>query len=191
MEYIAVIILGAAVFGLCFLVDKGFTKLFRSQAQHRSGLAVRLNKRYGSFGLILAVLGVAAVFMGINNPGEWILIAGGCLVIVIGIGLTVYYMTFGVFYNEDSFIYTTFGKASKTYFYKDIKAQKLYNNQGHTLIELQLNDGNVIHLQSNMTGVYPFMDHAFEVWCQQNGYKKEDCGFHSPENSCWFPPVED
>lgn len=190
MEYIAVIIVAALVFGVCWLIDRGFTKLFRSQAQHRSGLAVRLNKHYGSIGLILAVLGLAAVFMGINNPDEWIMIAGGCLIIVIGIGLVVYYMTFGVFYNEDSFILTTFGNRSKTYFYKDIKAQQLYNNQGHTLIELQLTDGNVIHLQNNMTGAYAFLDYAFEAWCRQTGRKKEECGFYDPNNSCWFPPVE-
>ena len=47
MEYLAVIIFAALVFGLCFLVDKGFTKLFRNQAQHHSGQAVRLNKKYG------------------------------------------------------------------------------------------------------------------------------------------------
>mgnify|MGYP003303651866 CR=1 FL=1 len=34
MEYLAVIIVAAVVFGLCFLVDKAFVKLFRSQAQH-------------------------------------------------------------------------------------------------------------------------------------------------------------
>lgn len=188
MEYVAVIIVAALVFGVCFLIDKGFTKLFRSQAQHKSGLAVRLNKRYGSIGLILAVLGLAAVFTGLSD--SWVLIAGGCLLIVVGIGLVVYYMTFGVFYNEDSFILTTFGKKSTTYYYKDIKAQQLYNNYGHTLIELHMTDGRAVQLQDSMNGTYAFLDHAFAAWLRQTGKQEADCTFHDPANSCWFPPVE-
>ena len=190
MEYLAVIIVAAAVFGVCFLVDKAFTKLFRSQAQHRSGLAVRLNKRYGSIGLIIAVLGVAAVFLGLGGQEGWVLPAGGGVLIVVGIGLVVYYMTFGVFYDADSFILTRFGKSSVTYMYKDIQSQQLFNNQGHTLIELYLTDGDTLQLQSNMTDVYPFLDHAFEAWCRQTGRKVEECSFYDPSNSCWFPPVE-
>ena len=190
MEYVAVILIAAVVFGVCFLVDKAFVKLFRSQTQHRSGLAVRLSKRYGSIGLILAVLGIAAVFMGINGAEGWVLPVGGGLLIAVGVGLVVYYMTFGVFYDKESFILTTFGKGDATYRYRDIQAQQLYNNQGHILIELYLEDGNVLQLQSNMTGVYPFLDHAFEAWCRQRGCKAEECGFYDPSNSRWFPPVE-
>ena len=65
MVYVAVILVAAAVFGVCFLVDKGFTKLFRSQSQHYSGTAVRLNKKYGSIGLILAVFGIGAILTGL------------------------------------------------------------------------------------------------------------------------------
>ena len=189
MEYLAVLIIAALVFGVCFLVDKAFTRLFRSQAQHMSGLAVRLNKRYGSFGLIMSVLGLAAVFMGINNADSLVLLAGGGILVLVGIGLVVYYMTFGVFYDEDSFIVMRFGKSNVTYRYQNIQAQQLYNNQGHTLIELYLEDGNTVQLQSNMTDVYPFLDHAFAAWCRQKGITKEECSFHDAANSCWFPPV--
>ena len=105
MEFVAVIVVAAAVFGLCYLIDKGFTKLFRSQAQHRSGMSVRLNKRYGSIGLLLAVLGVAAVFAGINSGEGWILPAGGGIIIVTGAFLVAYYIAYGVFYDENSWIY--------------------------------------------------------------------------------------
>ena len=46
MEYIAVLVVAAAVFGICYLVDKGFTRMFRSQAQHMSGTAVRVALHY-------------------------------------------------------------------------------------------------------------------------------------------------
>ncbi len=181
----AVIIMAALVFGVCFLIDKGFTKLFRNQAQHHSGLAVRLNKKYGSIGLILFVLGLGAVFAGLND--SWLLIAGGCLILTVGIGLVVYYMTFGVFYDEDSFILTTFGKKSTTYYYRDIKSQQLFNSYGSIIIELYMSDGRSVGLQAGMTGVYPFLDKAFSAWCRQKGIDPAACDFHDPQNSLWFP----
>ena len=187
-EMLAVLILAALVFGICFLVDKGFTKLFRNQNQHHSGTAVRLNKRYGSIGILVGVLGVAALFSGLTQGA--VLIVGGCVLIVTGIGLTVYYMTFGVFYDEESLLYTTFGKRSVTYRYKDIVGQQLYNNAGNILIELHMADGRAIALPSTMTGVYAFMDTAFAGWLRQPGKRQEDCSFYAPENSCGFPPVE-
>lgn len=188
MEYVFVILVAAATFGVMFLIDKGFTKLFRSQQEHKSGLAVRLSKRYGSIGLILAVLGVAAIFAGFTQG--WILSAGGGLLTVVGIGLVVYYMTFGVFYAEERFIVTTFGRKSTTYYYKDIVSQQLYNSYGNIIIELHLRDGRAVQLQSNMEGVYPFLDKAYAKWLQQTGRREEDCPFHDPQNSCWFPPME-
>lgn len=189
MEFVAVLIVAALVFGLCYLIDKGFTKLFRSQQQHMSGTAVRLSKKYASIGLILVVLGLAAVFTGLEQ--EKILLVGGTLLILVGIGLVVYYMTFGVFYDNDSFILTTFGKKSKTYRYSDIQSQQLYNNYGSILIELHLSDGRSVQLQSGMDGAYTFLDKAFMAWLRQTGRRQEDCPFYDPDNSCWFPPVED
>ena len=188
MKIVPVIIIAAAVFGVCFLADKGFSKLFRSQAQHASGLAVRLNKRYGSIGLLLVVLGLAAIFTGL--PADWVLIVGGAVVVLMGIALVVYYMNYGVFYNEDSFLFMRLGKPNVTYYYKDITAQQLYNNQGHLLIELHMADGNTIQLQSTMNGCYAFMDYAFFAWLKQTGRTEADCPFYDPRNSCWFPPVK-
>ena len=187
MGLVTILIICAVVFGLCYLVDKGFTKLFRSQAQHFSGKAVRLSKRYGSIGLLLAVIGLIAAFMGI--PEDWVLMAGGALVVLMGVGLVVYYMNYGVFYDDSSFLFMSLGKKNKTYYYNAIRGQQLYNNQGHLLIELHMSDGNTVQLQSTMDGCFAFMDHAFEAWLKQTGRRKEDCPFYDPDNSCWFPPV--
>ncbi len=187
-EFVAVILVAAAVFGVCFLIDKGFTKLFRSQSQHHSGKAVRLNKRYGSIGLILAVFGVAVLFAGL--PDNWLFIISSFLIMAVGIGLVVYYMTFGVFYDEESFVLTTFGKKSTTYQYRDIAGQQLYvTTGGGVVIEVYMGDGRTFQLQSTMIGVYDFMDKAFFAWLRQTGKRQEDCEFYDPENSCWFPPV--
>lgn len=190
MEFVAVIIIAALTFGVCFLADKGFQKLFRSQAQHHSGLAVRLNKKYGAFGLILVVLGLAAVFAGL--PGDWVLMVGGGIVICIGVFLVVYYMTYGIFYDADGFVYTTFGKKSVTYQYNQIRSQQLYVvTGGNVTVELHMADGSAVQVQLQLNGAEDFMNKAHTGWCRQKGIRQEDCDFYDPENSCWFPKTED
>ena len=182
--------MAAVVFGVCYLFDKGFEKIFRSQAQHYSGLSVRLNKRYAAFGAILIALGVAALFTGLSSGA--LLIVCGSLIILLGAGLVIYYATFGVFYDDDSFILTTFGKRSATYRYRQIKGQRLYLIQGGSVVvELHMEDGRSVSLQSAMTGAYDFLDHAFLRWCRETGRDAESCDFHDTANHLWFPTLED
>ena len=190
MNLITIVLVAAVTFGVCWLFDKGYTNAFRNKVQHRSGLAVRLSKRYAVIGLLLLVLGIAAIFTGIS--GGKALLYGGILVLLMGAGLIVYYLTFGIFYDADSFILTTFGKKSVTYRFADIAAQQLYVVQGgNVIVELHLTDGNAVGIQSVMEGAYPFLDHAFAAWCRQTGRDPEDCPFHDPANHLWFPNVEE
>ena len=186
---IGTLLIAAIVFGICFLADKGFTRLFRSQAQHQSGLSVRPNKKYGAFGLILAVVGIGAIFAGLKD--DKVLVFGGCFVILLGIGLVIYYLSTGLFYDEESFLYLSFGKKSLTYRYSDIQAQQLYNAQGNLVVELYMEDGKSVHVHGNMAGAFDFLDKAFDRWCAQKGITAEDCDFHDPSQSCWFPPVSE
>ena len=190
MEFIAIILVAAAVFGICYLVDKGFARAFRSKAQHRSGLAVRANKRYGIFGVILTALGVMALCAGITDGA--VLLVGGLIVLLMGLCLAAYYLSFGIFYDGESFLQSRFGKKDVTYYYRDIRGQKLYLIQGgNIVVELHMADGNVVSLQSAMDGVYPFLDTAFAGWCLQTGRDRQSCDFHDPSQSLWFPTVED
>ena len=190
MTFFLILLIAAAVFGLCFAVDKAFSKLFRSKAQHRSGMAVRANKRYGLFGVILSVLGIMAVCVGISDGP--VLLWGGVIVLLMGAALAVYYLSFGVFYDGETFLLSRFGKKEVTYHFSDIKGQKLYLVQGgNVVIELHMADGNTVSLQSTMDGVYPFLDTAFAAWCLQTGRDPQSCDFHDPSQSLWFPPVED
>lgn len=183
-----IIIIAIAVFGLCFALDKGFTKLFRGKPQHKTGLSVRLSKRYGSIGLILLVLGLASVFYGLS--AQRFLIVAGAIVILMGITLVVFYLSFGIYYDSESFILSTFGRKSRTYAYRDILCQQLYNASGNIVIELHLQNGSCVSLQSTMSGVYPFLDTAFSGWCRQKGIDAGSCDFHDPANSLWFPQEE-
>ena len=190
MQYLIVLLIAALTFGVCYLFDKGFEKLFRNQAQHHSGLSVRLHKRYAAFGAILIALGAAAILAGLS--GNWLLALGGVVVALMGAALVVYYATFGIFYDEDSFILTTFGKKSDTYRYCDILGQRLYAIQGGSMVvELHMKNGRAVSLQSSMQGTLPFLDHAFHAWCRQTLRDPNTCAFHDPASNQWFPTVEE
>lgn len=189
MEWIALLILMAMIFGIIYLIDKGFSRLFRGTRQHASGLSLRLNKRYCSFGLVLSVLGIASIF-AYESQGTIMLIAGA-VILTVGIGMIVYYMTFGVFYDADGFVLTTFGKKSVTYHYQQIQGQRLYTSAGGVIVELHMADGRTFHLQQSLQGRDAFMEQAFSGWCKQTGKRKEDCEFYDPDNSCWFRTVEE
>ncbi len=185
MDFIPVILVAGLVFGLCFAIDKGFTRLFRNQQQHHSGLAVRLTKRFGAAGILMAVLGVAGVFAGLNK--DLVLLVGGAIVLVMGVCLVIYYMSLGIFYDEESFLVTRFGKPDRTYTYGQIRSQQLYNASGNVIIELSMEDGSLVQVQSAMEGAYDFLDKAFSKWLEQTGRVREECDFYDPANSCWFP----
>ena len=185
-----ILLIAAIIFGICYLVDKAFAKLFRSKAQHRSGMAVRANKRYGVFGVILTILGIMAVIVGITDGP--VLIWGGIVVLLMGISLAVYYLSFGIFYDGESLLMSRFGKKDVTYYYKDIVGQKLYLIQGgNIVVELHMTDGNAVSVQSSFEGIYPFLDTAFAGWCLQTGRDPVSCDFHDPSQSLWFPTVEE
>ena len=189
-QFIPIILIAAVIFGICYLVDKTFSKLFRSKAQHRSGMAVRANKRYGVFGVVLTVLGIMAVCVGITDGP--VLIWGGIIVLLMGIAMAVYYLSFGIFYDGESLLLQRFGRKDVTYSYKEIVGQKLYLVQGgNIVVELHMEDGSAVSVQSAFDGVYPFLDTAFAGWCLQTGRDPQSCDFHDPSQSLWFPTVEE
>ena len=190
MSPIVIIFTAAVVFGLCYVVDKSFSKLFRSKAQHQSGLAVRVNKRYGVFGVSLTVIGILSICLGITSGLA--LLLGGIVVLIMGICLAVYYLTHGIFYDGETFLVASFRKKDRVYQYWEIQEQRLYMVQGGSvIIELYLLDGTTVSLQSTMDGVYLFLDTAFAGWCLQKGIDPTTCDFHDPGKSWWFPHEED
>ncbi len=80
-QLILILLVAALVFGVCYLIDRAFTKIFRSKAQQRSGLAVRTSKRYGVFGVIFTALGVLAICVGVTDGP--VLLFGGIFVLLM------------------------------------------------------------------------------------------------------------
>ena len=190
MSTLFVLFLAAAIFGICFIVDKAFTKAFRSKAQHRSGMAVRANKLYGLAGLILIILGILGFLTGLG--ANILLLIGGIVVLILGICLVTYYLSFGVFYDGETMLICRFAKKDREYYFREIQGQKLYLVQGgNIIVELHMADGSVVSLQSSMDGILTFLDTAFAAWCLQKGIDPQSCDFHDPSQSLWFPTVED
>lgn len=189
MKMIPFLLITAATFGICLLADKGFTKLFRSSPQHKSGMSVRLNKHVGGIGTIVLVLGLLGILAGIG--GGWLLLGGGIVVALTGAALIIYYMSFGIYYDDDGFVLTTFGRRSAFYAYRHIKGQQLYITSGRTVVELHMLDGRTVQLQQGMTNRDTFLDKASDRWLAQKGLTKEAYPFLDPSNSCWFPSLED
>lgn len=191
MQYLALLILAALVFALCFALDKVFVKLFRNKTQHQSGMALRANKRYGSIGLVVAFFGIAGLLSGLG--GQKLMLFAGAVLMVTGMGLIIYYLSFGVFYDEDTLLCSAFGRKDRVYRFGDIQGQKLYRIQGgNILVELYMTDGNTIHIQpGTMDGAEAFLNHAYAAWQRQKKLTPEDCTFHDASNSIWFPIMED
>ena len=188
MPYLLII---AATFGVMFLLDKGLTKLFRSRQQHRSGTAVRLKKYYGILSLALMILGVLGIVTYFSDRGL-VLLIGGILVIPGGAALGIYYLTHGIFYDDEGFLYTSFGNRSDEYRYADIRAQKLYQIQGGTLlVELHMENGKAVSVQANMEGALAFLDKAAHARMRQLGLNSHECGWFDETKGQWFPPLED
>ena len=188
MAYLLVI---AATFGVMFLLDKGLTKLFRSRQQHRSGTAVRLKKHYGILSLALMILGALGIVTYFSDR-SLLLLVGGILVFPGGAVLGIYYLTHGIFYDSEGFLYTSFGNRSEEYRYADIRAQKLYEVQGGTLlVELHMANGRTVSVQTTMEGAPAFLDKAAHARMRQLGLNSHECGWFDESKGQWFPPLED
>ena len=187
MGYLLVI---AATFGVMFLMDKGLTKLFLNREQHRSGTAVRLKKHYALFALALMALGLLGIVTFFTDR-NLILLVGGLLVLPGGALLGIYYITHGIFYDDESFLYVTFGNNAREYRYTDIQGQKLYEIQGGTLlVELYMADGKTVSVQFSMEGAPSFLDKAAHARLRQLNLNSHECDWFDETQGRWFPPVE-
>ena len=105
--------------------------------------------------------------------------------------LLAWYLRFSIRWDSEGFTRQDLLRQKRCRF-EEITGQLLYvTTGGGVLLELQLADGSALSLRSGMDGVYAFMDAAFAGWLKQKGLTEEDCLWHDPEQSCWFPNMEE
>ena len=152
---------------------------------------MRLKKHYGILSLAMIILGVLGILTFFFD-GNVILLLGGLLVAPGGAALGIYYLTHGIFYDDDAFLYVTFGNRSREYRYGEIRGQKLYEIQGGSLlVELHMTDGKTVPVQNNMDGAAVFLDKAAHARMRQLGLNSHECPWFDETKGQWFPPVEE
>ena len=116
---------------------------------------------------------------------------GGIIVALMGIACAVYYLSFGVFYDGETFLVSSFGKKDKVCCYGQIRHQQLYVVQGGSaIVELHMEDGSAVSVQTTMEGAGPFLNYAFARWCEEKKLDPDACAFHNPGELRWFPEEE-
>ena len=92
---------------------------------------------------------------------------------------------FGIFYDEDQFVYRTLTKKARTYRYADIQGQRSFLARSGYNTTLYV-DGDEIQLYAAMQGLDSFLNKAFFRWCAQTG-TDPDTVENNPSMLVFFP----
>ena len=184
MKYVMYILLVAVMFGLVALVDWLLKKLFPKKGAMKSGKAVRMPRYSVIFGILMTLLGVIALlFLPLEQER---FLAFGCVVVLImGVYLLVNFCRFGIFYDEEGFVYRTLTKKARSYRYSDIESQQSFVAKSGLNTTLYV-AGDEIRLYSAMQGLSDFLNKAFFRWCAQKGIDP-DTVENDPSVLVFFP----
>ena len=188
MKYVLYLGLIAVIFGCFALLDFLLKKLLRRTEAEANGQAVRLPRYSFILGLIMSLLGLIALLF-VPMKGQWLLLAGCCLVLVIGLYLLVSFFRFGIFYNDEGFVYRTLTQKARSYRYEDITGQRSFLAKSGLNTSLYAK-GDEIQLYSAMQGLDSFLNKAFFSWCRSKGIDP-DTVENNPPMLVYFPEPAD
>lgn len=188
MKYVIYILLVAALFGLVALFDFLFQKLFPKNGTMKHGKAVRMPRYSFILGLLMTLLALIALLF-LPFEGETFLWLGCVVVLIIGLYLLVNFSRFGIFYDDEQFIYRTLTKKARTYRYADIRGQRSFLAKSGLNTTLDV-AGDEIQLYSAMQGLSDFLHKAFYRWCEETGVDP-DTVENNPSMLVFFPEPKD
>lgn len=188
MNYIFYLLFIAAIFGLIALLDFLFHKLFPKSKVEQSSQVVRLPRYSSILGLLMALLGIIALLF-LPLEGQWVLQFGCVLVLVMGLCMLVNYFRFGIFYDDECFVYRTTTRKARTYRYEDITGQRSFLARSGLNTSLYVGDDE-IQLYDAMQGLDSFLNKAFYGWCRAKGLDPDKVP-HDPRSLTYFPDPED
>lgn len=183
MKYILYILLIAVIFGLVALVDFVFGKLFPRLKAPKTAKAVRMPRYSFILGILIVVLGIMGLLF--YTEADWFLRIGMVVAMAMGLYMTVNYIAFGIFYDEDGFTYRTLTKKAVAYRYGDITGQRSFLARSGLNISLLLGEQE-IPLNGSMKGLSDFMNCAFFAWCRQTGRDPDEQDY-DPTTLRYFP----
>ena len=107
--YILMLIVCAAVFLVCFLIDTLLKVIFPKSKLEKSKQAVRPPRRSAVIGVILAFLGLAVVVRIAPKEHDTLLLIGAIGAMVIGAVLLCTYFSVVIYYDDEGFLFKAWG----------------------------------------------------------------------------------
>lgn len=189
MQYVYLLIIAALVFGLCFLIDFLFKKLFPKSKLEGSKRVVRMPRRSAIWGLILTLFPVVVLLFWLPPEGDTALTIGCVVAILFGLVLLVQYFSFGIWYDEETFLFKDLRRGRRTYHYSQIKGQQSLMTRSGIQATIFVGE-DVIEVSSAMQGLPDFLDKAFYRWCAAKGIDPDSVE-NNPAMLTYFPALEE
>lgn len=185
MIYVILILIGAATFGLCFVIDRLIQRLRRRRTGGAVPRIVRQPKRAAGIGIVLSVAGLALMLFLRSPLGLW----GGLVIALMGAVLLGSYFLLFIEYDDEGFTYRTL-KGKSRFLYNQIRGEQAIATRSG--INAILYVGNTtVEVSEAMDGVREFLQHAYYARCRQLHIEPESCPPPAPRELLWFPAPEE
>lgn len=189
MFYVFLGLFMAAVFGLCFLVDKLVQKITHAPKKAPAGSVVRPARANIIWGVLLFVAGMAAALF-LQAEWGWIAVAAGVLLVLMGGYLIIVYCGTSIYYDDEAFLYRQPGKRPVQYHFSQIRGERALLTRSGVNATLYL-DGGEVNLYSSMQGTRPFLYAAYQGWCRSRNLDPDLNPPPNPDAMVWFPEPEE
>lgn len=186
--YILMLLICAAVFLVCFLIDTLLKLIFPKSKLEKSKQAVRPPRRSAVIGVILAFAGVVALIRIVPQAHDTLLLIGSIVAIVTGIVLLCTYFSVVIYYDDEGFLYKAWGHGKQEFRYSQIKGQRSLLTRGGVNTILFVGDAE-INLYGAMQNLNAFLNKAFFKWCEVKGIEPDSIE-NNPRMLTYFPDPE-
>ena len=188
-KYLFVLIVCAAVFLVCFLIDTLFKLIFPKSRLDKSKQVVRPPRRSAVIGVILTFAGAAMLVKLLPEKSDVLFLIGSIVAVIFGVILLCTYFSIAIYYDDEGFLYKAWGHGKKEFRYSQIKGQRSLLTRGGVNTILFVGDEE-INLYSAMQNLNAFLSKAFFKWCAAKGVDP-DTVENNPRMATYFPDPDD
>ena len=185
MRLILVVAICAFVFLICFLIDTLFKLIFPKSKLEKSKQAVRPPRRSAVIGVILTFAGAAMLVKLLPEKTDVLFLIGSIVAIIFGVILLCTYFSVVIYYDDEGFLYKSWGHGKKEFRYSQIKGQRSLLTRGGVNTILFVGDEE-INLYSAMQNLNAFLSKAFFKWCAARGIDPDSVE-NNPRMATYFP----
>ena len=184
-KYVFVLIVCAVVFLVCFLIDSLLKLLFPKSRLEKSKQVVRPPRRSAVIGVILTFAGIAMLVRNLAETPDALFIIGSIVAVIFGVILLCTYFSFVIYYDDEGFLYKTWGHGKQEFRYSQIRGQRSLLTRGGVNTILFVGEEE-INLYSAMQNLNAFLSKAFFKWCAAKGIDPDSVE-NNPRMATYFP----